>query len=195
MDYFNTRVRCNFEIKDPYKETRYYFCDLRRKTHESMHSHFTSGRACTYKGEFKSDFNPGRFAWSERVVESIEKLQGSAGKQDSCRHRHGWIEGHRSCARRFFKDLGGARLFRSHTICLCCLSNPPEHHLPCEHVICTLCATDFGRFDEFGQIIVEECPLCEPSETALSWLPVVVRQPPSFSGQRILVLDGYDNCT
>lgn len=190
--YFETQVSCKFQIKDSLH--RYHQCTLRKRTHHhGFHSANQAGFVYSYKGEFVHDFNPREFAWSSRVLEHIVKYQSSIGNLDYRTSRHGWTGGHQDCVRRFFNDIGGAELYKSQVTCLCCLSNPPEHHLPCEHVICTLCAIDFGRIDGLGQILVDECPLCGGPESNPFKSAVVIRQPPPFSGQRILVLDGYGN--
>lgn len=183
--YFDFQVPCGFQIKD--RIGRYHGCSLRRKTHGDVHMHVDGSRVISYKGEFESNFNPSEFAWSNRVLEAVESFEARMPKHDRKANRHGWIEGHRNCVRRFYTDIGGANVYTSNRVCVCCLSNPPEHHLLCAHIICNTCATDFGHVDESGQILIQECPVCDGSDNALG---VTIRQPPPFSGRRVLVLDG-----
>ena len=54
---------------------------------------------------------------------------------------------------------GRANSFISHSTCFCCLFEPPEHALPCGHVLCTPCLVAYGK--SRGKTVVElsGCPM------------------------------------
>jgi hypothetical protein len=81
-----------------------------------------------------------------------------------------------------------ARAFQSHSVCFCCLFEPPEHALPCGHVLCTPCVRSYGRLKSKNLFEIHECPLeintpgrCQPATLYLK---------PEAAGVRILTLDG-----
>lgn len=94
--------------------------------------------------------------------------------------------------RPFYVNVSGIEdvpdLFNSHTACLCCLFEPPEHLLPCGHVICTSCARSYGNNLDSNSIDVPECPLENGASFKLS--PCKIRIKPRAAGVRLLVLDG-----
>jgi hypothetical protein len=78
--------------------------------------------------------------------------------------------------------------FVSHTICLSCLLEPPEHALPCGHIICTPCLRSFGSSPRTNSVSISHCPL-EPKLN--HWIsPWEVHLKPPACGIRILTLDG-----
>lgn len=83
---------------------------------------------------------------------------------------------------------GLVRKFVSHSVCFSCLFNPPEHALPCGHIICTTCLKAYGKPLGNNVIGVSECPL-ERSERRFRtiWR---VHLKPANAGIRILTLDG-----
>lgn len=88
----------------------------------------------------------------------------------------------------FFHHLQGPEAFISHTACYSCLIKPPEHALPCGHVLCTPCVQAFGTAR--GHCIVEltYCPLHHTESLFHSRWPVFIKPP--AAGIRILSLDG-----
>ena len=73
----------------------------------------------------------------------------------------------------------------SHSACFTCLFEPPEHGLPCGHVICTKCLRDFSSRIVWKTVIeIDSCPICNAS---FVW-KVVLK--PDAAGLRILTLDG-----
>ena len=193
LEYFDSFVQCSFALRDPLWPGRYRSCEQRKKTHGNMHRHYRGGQTIEHKGEFVSRFNPDEYDWAARVLEEIENLQGFSLEHEWNGDRHGWVQAHQNCVQQFYKKLGVPKEFGSHAICLCCLSNPPEHHLQCGHVICNPCAIDFGRDDDLTQIVVEQCPVCEEAVPGNKMSQTTILRPPQFSGQRILVLDGYEH--
>ena len=98
---------------------------------------------------------------------------------------------HRSTVLDHFFDhtaRGQANNFISHSTCFSCLFEPPEHPLPCGHVLCTPCLMAYGK--RLGKTVVEMtgCPmetLIRPRKQA--W-KVLLK--PAAAGLRILTLDG-----
>jgi patatin-like phospholipase/acyl hydrolase len=76
--------------------------------------------------------------------------------------------------------------FDSHTVCLCCLFEAPEHPLPCGHVLCTPCVKLYGFSHGPNEIEMYNCPL-EGNTVRHSW---TIRLKPKSAGVRILTLDG-----
>lgn len=84
---------------------------------------------------------------------------------------------------------GRASSFISHSTCFSCLFEPPEHALPCGHVLCTPCLMAYGKSRGTTVVEMTGCPM----ETFItprrkSW-KVVLK--PAAAGIRILTLDGY----
>lgn len=77
----------------------------------------------------------------------------------------------------------------SHTVCFCCLFEPPEHALFCGHVICTECLKTYGISDPRKRYIeLAVCPM-ETNEKrfAKPWRAYIK---PESCGLRVLTLDG-----
>lgn len=72
-----------------------------------------------------------------------------------------------------------------HTVCWCCLFEPPEHTLSCGHVLCTSCVKDYGQATSRTMVEIHQCPL-EPNGARN---PQSVYFKPEAAGTRILVLD------
>jgi hypothetical protein len=81
-----------------------------------------------------------------------------------------------------------ARAFQSHSVCLCCLFEPPEHALPCGHVLCTPCVKSYGRVKSKNLIEMHECPLETNTPGRCQSLTLYLK--PEATGVRILTLDG-----
>lgn len=84
---------------------------------------------------------------------------------------------------------GDPRAFMSHTVCMCCLFEPPEHALRCGHIICTECLKIYGRTSSNGLCVdIMDCPLeLMESRTQQPWRVLLK---PSSCGIRMLSLDG-----
>ena len=90
----------------------------------------------------------------------------------------------------FFDHSARGRLnsFISHSTCFSCLFEPPEHALPCGHVLCTLCLRAYGRCRGKTEVDIKGCPMEKPiSRRHQSW-KVLLK--PAAAGIRILTLDG-----
>lgn len=83
---------------------------------------------------------------------------------------------------------GTANKFISHSTCFSCLIEPPEHALPCGHVLCTPCIKAYG--ESRGKLVIEMhgCPM----ETLIRGRNPVwkILLKPAAAGIRILTLDG-----
>jgi hypothetical protein len=92
----------------------------------------------------------------------------------------------------FYQDVSNGTSildeFDSHSVCLCCLFETPEHPLPCGHVLCTPCIRLYGHAHGPNEIEMYGCPL-EPDimRGFSSW---TIRLKPKSAGVRILTLDG-----
>ncbi|CAD0030529.1 unnamed protein product, partial [Aureobasidium pullulans] len=75
--------------------------------------------------------------------------------------------------------------FSSHTVCFCCLSDFPEHTLPCGHVICTGCLKAYGHVTKEHTVAFWECPM---DGKILGYTPFYLKPP--HCGVRILTLNG-----
>jgi hypothetical protein len=94
----------------------------------------------------------------------------------------------------FFRHVSGngrAAQYNSHSVCLCCLLRPPEHALPCGHVLCTNCVSIYGhaRPGSRTEIEIEYCPL--EVRSVRTFQPWRVYLKPDAASVRILTLDGY----
>ncbi|KAF2193812.1 hypothetical protein K469DRAFT_243687 [Zopfia rhizophila CBS 207.26] len=89
----------------------------------------------------------------------------------------------------FYNDgpRGGVRSVHSHSVCFCCLFEPPEHCLPCGHILCTACIRTYGRFKSANVIEMYECPL--ETNTAGRYRPWTIYLRPEAAGLRVLSLD------
>jgi hypothetical protein len=81
-----------------------------------------------------------------------------------------------------------ARAFQSHSVCFCCLFEPPEHALPCGHVLCTPCVKSYGRVKSKSLIEMHECPLETNTPGRCQSLTLYLK--PEEAGVRVLTLDG-----
>jgi hypothetical protein len=81
-----------------------------------------------------------------------------------------------------------ARAFQSHSVCFCCLFEPPEHALPCGHVLCTSCVRSYSRVKTENLFEIHECPLEINTPDRCQSLTVYLK--PEAAGVRILTLDG-----
>ncbi|KAK5102797.1 hypothetical protein LTS08_003597 [Lithohypha guttulata] len=87
----------------------------------------------------------------------------------------------------FFRHLGGAQKFISHSACLACLVGPAEYSLPCGHVLCKPCLTDFGNVKGPTLVEMRFCPLHDNETSHFRWPVTIV---PPNAGIRILTIDG-----
>jgi hypothetical protein len=123
----------------------------------------------------------------EELLELLNTKKSKGGKEDSLAaeiHRDdvmAWFYRHVSSGRKTEK-------YNSHSVCFCCLSEPPEHALPCGHVLCTDCVKTYGERRNKIEIEMQGCPL-ETTSTQLyqSWR---IYLKPESAAVRVLTLDG-----
>lgn len=91
----------------------------------------------------------------------------------------------------FFEHVSQGQTWQliSHSACFSCLFEPPEHPLPCGHIICAPCLKAYGHSKSKNVIEISECPL-EGLSRSRSQPWKVSLKPPS-TGVRLLTLDGY----
>jgi hypothetical protein len=83
---------------------------------------------------------------------------------------------------------GDVKTFVSHTVCFGCLIQPPEHALPCGHIICTSCLVMHGRKYPDHHVELSSCPMESASKRFRSTWKVYLKPPKC--GIRVLALDG-----
>jgi hypothetical protein len=125
----------------------------------------------------------------------IHTARKAAGDDDSCLATAADLEAasiHRDSLHRFYTDIADKgnifERFSSHTVCYSCLLEPPEHTLPCGHVLCTPCVKMFGGSQDPTEIEIRECPL--EGKTRHGHWPWKLHTKPKTAGVRVLVLDG-----
>jgi hypothetical protein len=76
----------------------------------------------------------------------------------------------------------------SYHSCWGCLMEPPQHPLPCGHMLCTFCVQMLGHVTDKNTVTVDLCPFESKASRIIS--PCSIRFKPDFAGIRILSLDG-----
>ena len=82
----------------------------------------------------------------------------------------------------------GGHAFISHSTCFSCLFEPPEHALPCGHVLCTSCLKAYGHSKGKFVVEIEGCPIESLSNPQTQVCKVIMK--PADAGIRVLTLDG-----
>ena len=125
-----------------------------------------------------------------RLRELLEALHLRSENQEES-EVHAAAEIHKdSVLDHFFKHTarGGARNFISHSTCFSCLFEPPEHALPCGHVLCTPCLMAYGKSQSKTVVEMTHCPMERLISPRHHVWKVVLK--PAAAGIRILTLDG-----
>jgi hypothetical protein len=144
-------------------------------------------------GQYQSNFSAEAFQTEFRqrvyfnLVRLLNKLPVASRNAESEEQAAAYI--HRdSVMASFYKHVGGAERFISHSVCFSCLCSPPQHALPCGHIICTPCLEAYGKRRRRMTFELHGCPL-HPYywNNTQSWAVTVK---PSPAGIRMLVLDG-----
>ena len=85
-------------------------------------------------------------------------------------------------------DSGASAVpFISQSTCVSCLIEPPEHALPCGHILCSSCLRAYGHSKSKNVVEIDGCPI-ESLSLPRYWK---VFLKPADAGIRILTLDGY----
>ncbi|KAI0490190.1 hypothetical protein F4859DRAFT_183291 [Xylaria cf. heliscus] len=188
--YFDREVPCQY-IAPRNKWGRSFSCQQRKATHGDWHR--ASNRYINDEkwGEFSHKFDPAKFNWPDRVLGRMEQMQKDPVWHSSNSSRQDRVISHGKTIQRFYKNFTGDQGIFSNSICLCCLSNPPDHQLSCGHTICLECAKDFGRIDDHLKVVIDQCPLHDTIlHNQLTNEPTIIAVQPPHSGLRVLVLDG-----
>lgn len=137
--------------------------------------------------ELQKEFQYNCFFRLEELLERLDKRirEGSPAVQAAAEiHRNDVMP-------YFYRHVAGDRgiqRYNSHSVCLCCLSKPPEHPLPCGHVLCTPCIKIYGFKRNDLEIIMDSCPLEARSKGFV--YPWTIHFKPESAGVRVLCLDG-----
>lgn len=134
--------------------------------------------ADAYLGEWSNDLKQELRDIEQKLLARHKKGETTEGKAASDLHRE-YISG-------FYHRCSPASHFVSHSTCFCCLREPPEHSLPCGHVLCTPCLESYGDLTAKCVLELNSCPLHKTS-----WQePYSIRIKPALAGVRVLSLDG-----
>ena len=127
----------------------------------------------------------------EELLHRLRQKQRSSTKNDEIQDA---AEIHRDDVMAYFYRHvmieGKPGRYTSHTVCFCCLLRPPEHALPCGHVLCTQCVMIYGRLKPGNRSAIEinHCPMeSQTIQIPQSWS---IHLKPDAAGVRILTLDG-----
>jgi hypothetical protein len=184
-------VPCEFMVPHNMRHGKRVQCRLKKKVHGNTHTAFTMLGTSEYYGNFENSFKLEQFSWESMILGKLESLQEAYKSRECNDMRQSRVYVHAHILQSFYKSIGGARCFRLNSICLCCLSNPPEHELECGHILCTECARDFGRVESNREVVIDKCPLHDAAEsTPIQPAPTIMKLQPPFSGLRVLILDG-----
>jgi hypothetical protein len=146
--------------------------------------YFSSFSSATYRDVFRYDVYRFLAGLLETLQDVTQNSKESEAQEAANIHRD-------LVLRNFFHHLDGPKNFISHTACFSCLISPPEHPLPCGHVLCTPCVKAFGEARGRATFDMKYCPLHRKDEPEgqfdYRW-PIVVK--PRGAGIRVLALDG-----
>ncbi|CAN9422509.1 unnamed protein product [Alternaria alternata] len=161
------------------------------KSHEKGHQ--TGNRGKVTHGHYMSSFTVENYknVWLNSLKTRLHDVQEELERKEDSSEETGPLSPIRRLHARnissFYRAVGGASKFNSHSTCLCCLMRSPEHVLRCGHVLCTECVKAFGTVRNCT-MEMKECPLHIDD---CNWRsPWRIRMKPDFAGVRILSLDG-----
>ncbi|KAK6220922.1 hypothetical protein LQW54_001842 [Pestalotiopsis sp. IQ-011] len=186
--YYLTRTPCKFGVDSSRNFGFPFKCVAYKNSHGLEHRQKSKwGGYRPFYGDFSHTFEPFKYHWEQkvraRVTELNRDIQWHGGKDP----RKVRAAAHTQALKRFYASIvQDPSSFISHSICLCCLSNPPQYRLNCGHVICLECALDYGQTEASKrQITLECCPIHNNSSVEDK-----IYLTPEHSGLRILTLDG-----
>lgn len=147
-----------------------------------------------HAGDYQSSFSADDYGkqWLQSLQSHLAKVQQEYEERDSRDARTASsnqtaLDLHKKHMASFFEKMGHAANYVSHTTCLCCLKEVPEHGLPCGHVLCTACVQAYGSSTDDPQVFVQSCPLHPGDVFSPRWQ---VHFKPEYAGIRALALDG-----
>jgi hypothetical protein len=177
--------RCSFTSR------RGRSCHNMQKGHSKGHQ--DEGGSVIGSGPYESDFTQLTFGdqWYQVLRDATRLIAANMDTQLLENHdaskKTVMLQLHMAHAGAFYRSIGGAGEFVSHSACLCCLRETSQHPLPCGHVLCPACVKDIGERKNHG-FELYFCPL-HPSEGRLE-APWRVLFKPELAGVRVLSLDG-----
>ncbi|KAF8847153.1 hypothetical protein BDZ45DRAFT_811773 [Acephala macrosclerotiorum] len=185
--YRNIYSRCTFE-NDRGR------CVNTRAAHESKGHQNSKGRiiaAGLYESNFTFHGSYNKWADSldreiRRCQKRLENVRDQADRnvQDEVHA----LRLHKSVIGNFYRIIGTAKGFRSHTVCFSCLMEIPLHPLPCGHILCTPCVKGLGKAINSSDFSLDHCPLDLSGDC---WnYSHIIRFKPKLAGVRVLSLDG-----
>ncbi|KAF2735254.1 FabD/lysophospholipase-like protein [Polyplosphaeria fusca] len=191
---------------------RYIPCEFKTDTdtcinvasaHEKGHQN-RKGKILS-SGPFTSSFNAEDYypIWREAIQIAIHQINENLIEQlvrasKDFSEEEQVLKLHTRLMKRFYDDIFfdqrgrgcHAVLVKSHSVCFCCLMQPPQHTLPCGHVLCTPCIKSYGKQQNENKFIfqLDHCPL---HRLVSQWQkPHLIRFKPDHAGTRLLCLDG-----
>lgn len=192
--YFCTDVPCGFAIYDPFALKKRP-CEIRWSRHDTTHRAAAKFRTIDAPGEFQASFDQEQlWMWEQDVLAQLIAKHESLRRQSTSEFKQAVVRAHAELLPGFYQaghqNKTKAAEFQLNSICVACLYNPPQYHLECGHIICLECAKDFGQ--RKGQTItLQGCPLRDNYlGKSPSSLTTTINVLPSFSGLRVLALDG-----
>jgi hypothetical protein len=147
-------------------------------------------------GGYESDFLFDDYAdeWINNIRVHLEKTQQEVHEMmfriPSLAEPDAAANIHRRVMNEFYRNVGDVLEFVSHSTCLSCLRELPEHPLPCGHVLCTPCVKSYGRQAEKTVLKLDSCPLHVAETEFVDDFPWKIKVKPLYAGTRILSLDG-----
>jgi hypothetical protein len=181
--YCDNYVQC--EAQYPKTFGKNLPCILYRKTHGEYHRYVSDTGLFKqdWWGKYVNKFESEPYDWDRVVLHELRKIHPP---QRSSTFLQEVIDRHTRTLATFYQTVGGANKYKLRSVCLACLSHPPECVLSCDHVLCRRCVQDFGRIQNGRDIYLDACPLGHDSTTG-QLLPELG---PIFTGLSALVLDG-----
>jgi hypothetical protein len=182
-NYCDTHVPC--EAQYPKNFGKNLPCILYRKNHGSYHRYTSETGLFNQQwwGGYVHRFESKPYDWDRAVLHELRLIHPA---QRSSKFLQEVINKHRRAMAAFYQTIGGAECYKLRSVCLACLSHPPECVLFCGHVLCCRCVQDFGRLQNDRDVYLDTCPLDHQSTTG-QLLPELG---PAFTGLSALVLDG-----
>lgn len=166
------------------------------KAGHNTKGHQLKGGQVLAVGGYCSSFTPEKYRLAFRddiyiaLAKLLENLQ-EATRESTHLELEQAANIHRdSVLKNFFKHITEPQNFISHTACFSCLVSPPEHPLPCGHVLCTPCVKAFGTLRGRTAIEMKYCPLHQNDTVATFDSGWTISLKPPSAGARILALDG-----
>ena len=147
-----------------------------------------------YVSEFSFESYRERFVWNvyyrldelqNALIEGLQNKDGEGEAQLAAEIHKDKVMAH------FYKHTanGRAGAFVSHSTCFSCLFEPPEHALPCGHILCTNCLQAYGHLSKNRSCVeLDGCPMESLYRPKYGSWRVILK--PATAGIRILTLDG-----